>query len=128
MSAIQRIVFVWNADFSLAGGMRALKEVATGHHSCTLCAIAYHRIRQTRDWTAYKAELSKRYGLVIKEPCRNQLKQAERAAADGDFPAVLAHTNKGVLKLLGSRDIDACRGDFARFKDKLDRILRNRVG
>ncbi|HSW11459.1 MAG TPA: hypothetical protein VLI06_01390 [Solimonas sp.] len=123
MSKIKRISFVWNADFSIAGGIRALKEVVSGHHSCTLCEIAYHRVTQTGDWKAYKKELIERLGADISEPCRNQLGKAERAAAAGDFPAVLVRSGAGVRKLLGSTDINGCNGDFAAFRKKLDAAL-----
>lgn len=121
--SIQRITFVWNADFSLAGGVRALREVVQGHHSCTLCAIAYHRITQTADWTAYKSELAQRLHAEIRQPCRNQLKRVEIAAAAGDFPTVLAHSRSGVIKLLGSDEIDACKGQLAPFRQKLDTAI-----
>jgi hypothetical protein len=125
-NTIKRISFVWNADFSLASGIRALKEAAIGHHSCTLCEIAYHRVRQTGDWKAYKKELAANLGVEIREPCRNQLREAELTAAGGDFPAVLARTNTGVVKLLGSKEIDSCKGEFGAFRKKLDKALRSR--
>lgn len=128
MSNISRITFVWNADFSLASGIRALKEAATGHHSCTLCGIAYHRVRQTRDWTAYKLELAERLDAEMREPCRDQLKQVERLAAKNDFPTVLAHTGKGVIKLLAAKDIDQCDGDIAAFRQKLDAAIAKVIG
>lgn len=119
MNQIQKIVFVWNADFSLASGVRALKEAVAGEHSCTLCEIAYHRVTQTPEWKAYKKSL----GFEVREPCRNQLKADQLAAAGGDFPCVLAHTEAGVHKLLGAKDIDACDGDFGRFRHDLDSAL-----
>lgn len=123
MTAIHRITFVWNADFSLAGGVRALQEVAKGEHSCSLCEIAYHRVTQTKEWKAYKAELSTQFGADIRQPCKNQLSAAERAIASTDYPCVLAHTRDGVVKLLGQSAIDACEGNFAVFRKKLDAAL-----
>jgi hypothetical protein len=121
--AIERITFVWNADFSVAGGLRALKEALEGHHSCTLCAIAYHRVTQTSAWTAYKTELAGRLRAEIREPCRNQLTAEESAAAASDYPTVLAHTATGVTKLLGSEDIDRCNGEFSAFRAMLDAAI-----
>ena len=123
MTSIQRLTFVWNADFSLAGGIRALKEVAGGYHSCTLCAIAYHRITQTADWKTYTQALTAQYGAQIRQPCRNQLSRAEQAAAAGDYPAVLAHTSAGVVRVLGAKEINACKGALAPFKRKLNAAL-----
>lgn len=123
MPSITRITFVWNADFSLSGGLRALKEVVAGVHNCTLCAIAYHRVSQTSEWKDYKRRLASELKAEIREPCRNQLSDAEAAAAAGDYPAVLIHTSDGVHKVLGSREIDACRGDVAAFRLTLDEAL-----
>ena len=123
MSTINRICFVWNADFSIASGIRAQKEAVEGQHSCTLCEIAYHRVRQTGDWKQYKNELAQRYAADIREPCRNQLKPLELEVLKGDFPAVLCRTPNGVVKLLGSKEIDGCDGQFALFKVALDSAL-----
>jgi len=124
MKTIERIAFVWNADFSLSGGVRALKELVDGHHSCTLCAIAYHRITQTAEWKTYKQELAKRLGAEIRQPCRNQLTAAELKFAAEDFPTVLAHTSVGIVKLLSATEINACNGEFAAFRAKLDERLQ----
>lgn len=124
---ITRISFVWNADFNLAGGINAIKEVVSGVHSCTLCEIAYHRVTQTREWKAYCKALAKRFGADIRQPCRNQLSAAERAIVETDFPAVLAHTDEGIVKLLGAVAIDGCDGDFQRFQQALDAALETLV-
>ena len=121
MAELRKLVFVWNADFSFAGGIRALKEAAAGEHSCTLCEIAYHRVTQTGDWKAYKKAL----GVEVREPCRNQLKADQIEAAAGDFPCVLAHTDGGIVKLLGAAAIDACDGQFEPFKKALDTALQS---
>lgn len=120
---VQRLVFVWNADFSVAGGVRALREVAAGQHSCALCEIAYQRIRQTREWKDYKHELAARLGAEIREPCRNQLSGLEAQAALDDYPSVLAHTRRGILKLLGSAQIEPCSGALQPFREQLDAEL-----
>lgn len=123
MGKIDRIVFVWNADFSIAGGVNAVKEVVSGHHTCTLCDIAYHRIMQTSEWTSYKKELGKKLSAQIRQPCRNQLNKSELAVAAGDYPTVLARTDKGVIKLVSGEDIDSCNGEFGIFKSKLDAAI-----
>ena len=124
---IKRITFVWNADFNLAGGVRALKEVVEGHHTCTLCAIAYHRITQTKEFQTYKKSLAKQFHAKIKQPCKNQLSKAEKLAAQDDYPTVLAHTDHGIIKLLGSHEIDSCAGNFQTFKEKLDSAFENKL-
>ncbi|MBV1919892.1 MAG: hypothetical protein KUG73_04365 [Pseudomonadales bacterium] len=123
MVDITRITFVWNADFSLASGVRALKEAVEGHHSCTLCEIAYHRVTQTGEWKAYKEELKVSLKADVREPCKNQLTQEEIHAAAGDFPAVLAHTNDGVIKLLGSKEVNSCLGEFSVLRSKLNKAI-----
>lgn len=75
MIKISRIVFVWNADFSIAGGVNAIKEVVSGHHICTLCEIAYHRGMQAGEWTGYKKELSNRLGAKIRPALQESIKK-----------------------------------------------------
>lgn len=120
---IKIIKFVWNADFSVSGGVNALKEVISGEHSCSLCAIAYHRIRQTNDWKRYKRELEKAYRCTIREPCRNQLSTSEAEYIGGIYPTVLAITDEGMRILLAGEDIENCDGDFDVFKKKLNQSL-----
>ncbi len=124
MAELQKIVFVWNADFSVAGGVRALKEMLSGQgHSCTLCEIAYHRVKQTDGWKDYKQTLRDRLNVQIEEPCKNQIDVEQYEAADGDFPAVLAHIDGRITKLLGSAEIDRCDGKFEPFREQLDAAL-----
>jgi hypothetical protein len=120
---IERLSFVWDADFSVSGGLRALQEVIEGRHGCSLCAIAYHRVTQKSAWRDYERELTARLGADIREPCRNQLTAAEHAAAAGEFPAVLARTAAGVVKLLGGAEIASCGGELTPFRAKLDAAL-----
>ncbi len=127
MSRIQRVVFVWNADFSFSGGVRAVQELMAGEHTCTLCTIAYHRVRQTADWKSYKQSLRERLQAQVREPCRNQLSAAERAATADQYPSVLAHLENGVVQLLDRSEIDACDGAFDCFRKKLDRAIDARV-
>lgn len=123
MREIQLIKFVWNADFSVRSGLRALKEITEGHHSCTLCEIAYHRVRQTEEWKQYKKELSGRFDAGIREPCRNQLSAADVEAAGDDFPTVLVYSENDVIKLVGAGEIDECTGSFEMFRDTVEAAL-----
>ena len=127
MSEISRIVFVWNADFSIAGGINAIKEVVSGYHTCTLCEIAYHRVTQTKEWTDYKRELATKLNAQIRQPCRNQLSEWELAAAEGDYPAILAYNRGSVIKLVGSNEIDSCDGDFGCLRAKLNAAIAHVV-
>lgn len=129
MAKLTQISFVWNADFSIGSGLRALREVAQGEHSCTLCEIAYHRIRQTSEWKTYKQALQCRLSdddgeLVIREPCRNQITTAAANLANGQFPCVIGHQANGDLQIILDRTvIDACHGEFAPFQQALDAAL-----
>lgn len=126
MKQLQKITFVWNEDFSVRGGISALADVANGQHSCSLCGIAYHRVRQTRDWKRYKKHLRTRFpGLAIKEPCRNQLSDNEQSVANGDFPTVLARVDGNLLKLISADEIDQCEEDFSAFESRLESVLRS---
>ena len=122
---INKISFVWNADFSLAGGLNALQELVKGEHSCSLCEIAYHKVRQTSEWKEYKKVLKKKLACEIEEPCKNQLSKELYEASKGVFPTVLIHTNTGIVSLLAGKAIDDCDGDFNCFQGKLDEALES---
>ncbi len=117
---INRITFVWHADFNLSGGLNAIKEVWNNQHSCPLCEIAYNRFTQTKEWKAYKKQLAKRFKTEIRQPCRNQLSDAEQKTTQGISPVVLAHTIEGIQILLDDKEIGSCLGNFQQFKQKLN--------
>lgn len=80
-------------------------------------------VKTGQDQTEYKKELATKINAQIRQPCRNQLNKKELAAAEGDYPAILAYNRGSVIKLVGSNEIDSCDGDFDCLKAKLNAAI-----
>lgn len=122
-SRIDKIYFVWNADFSLAAAVRAVGEILRGEHSCSLCDVAYNRLTKKSGWKDYCRSLE----IPSEELYRNQLTSIQDKAAEGKFPVVLADADERVVVLLRKQEIDSCSGDLDAFKRKLNKALNERA-
>ena len=99
---IERLYYVWNADFSVKGAVKAAADFIRGVEECALCEIAYDGIRQKPTWKQCQESLP----VPIETRCRNQLDEPLAHAAGGEYPVVLALVNGRIIKLLGSSDIE----------------------
>lgn len=78
----------------------------TGRAHCGLCDITHGlRLRERADWREQRGRLPVRFETVHLEQRSPEIARACPAA-----PCVLAHTDDGVVPLLGPADIDACAG------------------
>jgi len=118
-TTIERIYFVWNADYNLSGAYVTLLDIIRNQHSCSLCEIAYHTVTEKQAWRDYKAAL----GIPIEEIYKNRLNADQVATAQREYPVVLAQTGGRLVKLLGKAEIDACTGNLDMFKEKLNAKL-----
>lgn len=121
---IERIYYVWNADFSVKGALKAAADFVRGVEECALCEIAYSGVRQKPEWKQCQESLD----VPIEAMCRNQLDDRLAEAADGEFPVVLAEVGGRVVKLMGSERIASCQGDVGRFKQALTERARAVAG
>lgn len=115
-AGISRLVFVWNADWSIGGALRAAADFVRGVESCALCDIAYSGIKEKRAFKDCKASIP----VPIEALCRNQLDDRLAAAADGEFPAVIAERDGELSVVMGPAAIEACQGDVDAFKAALE--------
>lgn len=118
---IERLYYVWNADFSVKGAFKAAADFVRGVEDCALCEIAYNGIRQKPEWKQCQESLS----VPIEALCRNQLDDRLVEAANGEFPIVLAEVNGRIVKLMGAEQITRCQGDVGRFKEALTERARS---
>ena len=111
------LYLVWNAELSLAEGLAYVANRLRGKHDeeCALCELAYDGLTERRSFKECKANI----GLPFEGVYKNRLDAEQAKVAAGDFPCVLAKTDAGLVKLLGSADVEACRGDLDRFAEKL---------
>lgn len=116
---VEKLYFVWNADWSLAGAVQAIQEWLTQTSTCTLCDIAYAGIRPKAEWRRCQAAIP----VPVETLCRNQLSPALQAASGDGFPVVIAQTSQGLMRVLGQEAIAACEGDVERFRVALEAAL-----
>ena len=95
--------------------------------NCTAQQKRIENLLKKKEFQTYKKSLAKQFHAKIKQPCKNQLSKEEKLAAQDDYPTVLAHTDHGIIKLLGSHEIDSCAGNFQTFKEKLDSAFENKL-
>lgn len=115
LEGISTLYFVWNADWSLAGAVRAASDFVRGVESCALCEIVYDGVREKREWKACKSSIP----VPIETMCRNKLPEPHSRAAGNEFPVVLAMIDGECVNLLGKSEIESCRGDVDKFKGLL---------
>lgn len=118
-TTVDRIYFIWNAEYNLSGAYVTLLDIIRNQHSCSLCEIAYHTVTEKQTWRDYKAAL----GIPVQEIYKNRLSADQVAAAQQEYPVVLAQMGQALVKLLGKAEIDACGGDLDIFKEKLNAKL-----
>ncbi|NEO83174.1 MAG: hypothetical protein F6J87_02770 [Spirulina sp. SIO3F2] len=118
---VEKLYFVWNADWSLAGAMQAIQEWLTQTSTCALCEIAYAGIRPKAEWQQCQAAIP----VPVEILCRNQLSPALQAASGDAFPVVIAQTAQGLILVLEREAIAACEGDVERFRVALEAALNS---
>jgi hypothetical protein len=114
-AVIQSLVLVYDAGWNLRDGIAHLSRKLGGAGGCALCDITHGALREKQQWTSCKADL----GLPIEAFYRDRLSAELRDAVNGEYPAVVARTNKGYLRLLGRQQLEECRGKVAELREKL---------
>ncbi|MCB9108375.1 MAG: hypothetical protein H6633_29620 [Anaerolineales bacterium] len=115
---IEKIYLIWNADWSI--GVQAAKDFVSGIESCALCAIVYSGVKQKTEWKACQATIP----VPIETVYKNKITGSLKAVVKEDFPAVVAETNKELIKLMGKAEVEACEGDVEKFRSALEQRMR----
>lgn len=112
---IEAIILVYNADWGLRGGVDYLLDLLRGTDECALCDITHRTVFEKADWKSCRGQL----GVPVEVRYRNQLDKELAAVVQGDFPAVLARTKDGYVKLLGRAALEDCAADPKVFFERL---------
>ena len=112
---IERLYLVWNAELSLTGGLAYVANRLRGKEECALCELTYDGLTEKPEFKQCQRDI----GLPFEGVYRNRMDAEQAAAPDDDFPCVLAKTPTGLVKLLGSSEIESCSGDLDIFADRL---------
>jgi len=108
MAHARRLLLVYNADWSLLGGIRyAAHRIETGEDPCALCEITYDGVRENAQWK--RCRLS--FDVPVEGVYRNQMDADLAEATRGAFPCVVADTDAGYVRLIGPEELDSCRND-----------------
>lgn len=118
MPQIDRILFVYDADGTLAGEAKYWLGTLFGGQHCSLCDITHHRFGKR---SAFK-ECAERIGTPIEYLHRNDLTEAQRSVAP-QLPAVLGESADGLVLLLGATELDGLHGDVNAFEATLTAAL-----
>jgi hypothetical protein len=120
--AFRRLTGVYNARGTLAGELAYAVGKLVGRAHCGLCDVTHGlRLRERADFRTSRARLPAPLELVHLDE-----QTAEVAAACPAPPCVVAHTDEGVVQLLGPREIDACAGSPDAFVAAVNRALAER--
>lgn len=107
MPALKAVLLVFNADWSVAGGLTYLKDRISGTEPCELCAITYSGLSKKGEWKRCEKDIR----APVKEMYRNQLDGALKALLADGFPAVVAETDAGYELLIGPAALKAFERD-----------------
>lgn len=108
MSAIVRLVGVYDAEGTLRGEVAYWVGARLGRRHCSLCDITHGIFRRRSEWDACTLGLPVPFDMFH----RDDQPDAVRAAAVGLAPIVAAETASSTVLLLGPAEIDACDGSI----------------
>jgi hypothetical protein len=107
VTTIRKLTGVYNARGTIAGEVAYVLAKVSGRAHCGLCDITHgRRLRERAAWREQRTRLSVAFETVHLDEVPPELARVFSAA-----PCVLAHTDDGVVPLLGPAEIDACAGN-----------------
>ena len=121
MSAVTRLVGVYDADGGLRGELAYLAGKVRGHH-CSLCDITHSPVRRRREWDDYVSSLVVPFDVVH----RNERDERVAAVTRGHEPCVVAETDDGRIVMLLDSAALARAGDVGGVSREIDGALRRR--
>ena len=106
-NSIVRLIGVYDADGTLRGEVAYWIGARLGRAHCGLCDITHGVTREKSAWKACREGLPVPFDTFHRD---DQPTEVRAAIGDG-LPAVVAETGRGIVSLLGPRELDACGGD-----------------
>jgi hypothetical protein len=106
VAIIRRLTGVYNARGTIAGELAYVVGKLSGRAHCGLCDITHGlRLHERSDWREQRRRL-----LVPFETVHLDERSPEVVRACPAAPCVLAHTDDGIIALLGAREINGFAG------------------
>lgn len=121
MTAVTRLLGVYDADGGLTGELRYVIGHLFGRAECALCDITHTPLWRKRAWDALLSTLPVAFDLRH----RNELSPREQAALSGiTLPVVAAELDDGTYRLICTHEeLAKLNGDVARFGAVIARHL-----
>lgn len=116
---IERLTGVYHADGGLRGELRYLVGKVRGTAHCALCDITHGAVSAKKEWKACAAALP----VPIEVVHRNERSPAVAAFTGDRTPVVVAHTDRGLVEVLGPEQLDALGGDVEGFRAAVEERL-----
>ena len=119
-----RILAIYDADFTVLGEIAYAIGKVTGARSCSLCDISHglHPLGK-KNWRSYCETRPE-----IEWIHRNDLDEEMRTALTCDLPCVVARDSIGSCHtLLDGAELSDCNGDITLFDAKLSNALAKRA-
>lgn len=122
------IYFIWDAEKTIKGRIIDLIDGIKNTHSCSLCCIAYGRLRPKPKWISYKAELKSKHKVLPVQYYINQLPDELAKIVNNDFPSVVGlDPDKNLSILMDGKTIKQCGGDLDKFIAMMNQIVADWV-
>ena len=118
-SRVIRLIGVYDADGTLRGELTYWVGARLGRAHCALCDITHGLARERADWKACRESLRVPFDTYH----RDDQPESVRLATGDMAPAVVAETERGIVRLLGPSDLDVCDGSVDRLVDAVERAL-----
>ncbi|MEO6628920.1 MAG: hypothetical protein ABIP03_10185 [Aquihabitans sp.] len=101
---VRRVVGVYDADGTILGELSYFFRARLGRAHCSLCDITHGPMRERPEWRDVKSQLP----VPFETFHRNDQPDAVRVLLDGVYPAIVAETEAGWVRLLDPEELAAC--------------------
>lgn len=112
---IERLTFIYDADGTIAGEVRYWFGSLVGATHCSLCDITHNKIKKRSAFV----DCAERLALPIEYLHRDGLTANLAKLTAGKLPCVVGHEPEGDKILLQRAELEALKGDIARFETQL---------
>lgn len=125
MSAVSELLFVYNADATLAAAASdfVTRIFAPQDYACNLCMVTYGPLTMRSPWKEFLDTLPNKKTFLHRDEFRKQYPER----ADEPLPAVFVVENDALKLLLGPEDINSVK-DWQGLKTLLVSALERHAG
>ena len=113
---VERLSLVYDARGGIVGELAYAIGRARGTRHCALCGLTHGRVRERPAWREFRASLP----VPVDAFHLDDRPEDVAVASGGSAPAVVAHTGRDTVLLLGRDELERIGGDLEAFGAALD--------